>query len=212
MECKICGESKNIEKSENAGNTFVFCKNCNFVEKINKIDTETEKDEYVRHNNNFGNEGYVKYLNNFLDDAVIPFVKEGTHLDYGCGPGPVLHELMKQRGFNSKTYDYYYKHDENYAKYRYDVITSTEVFEHFYDPINDIEKILKLLNDGGILSLMTSFVKPEPEFYEWWYIRDITHVSFYHIKTFDYIAKKYNLEIIYTNNKNIIVLKSKLSQ
>ncbi len=211
MECKICGEVINIKKSENGNNTYGFCSRCMFVEKLNKIESNVEKEEYARHNNNFENIGYVKYLNDFINEAVIPFAENGLHLDYGCGPGPVLHELMKQRGFSSKTYDYYYQHNEDYSNYKYDIITSTEVFEHFYDPIRDIEEILKLLNKGGILSVMTSFVKSEPEFYDWWYIRDITHVSFYHIKTFEFIANKYEMEIIYTNNKNIIVLKSKLS-
>ncbi len=211
MECKICGALIIVEVDKKGRNTYGFCKKCMFTEKINKINSEIEKNEYERHNNNSDNIGYVNYINNFLDEAVTPFVKSGLHLDYGCGPGPVLHELMINKGFRSKTYDYYYHHDKNYAEYKYDVITSTEVFEHFYDPLRNIEKILTLLKRGGIISIMTSFVKPADEFYDWWYIRDITHVSFYHLKTFEFIANKYDLEIIYTNNKNIIVLRSKLS-
>ncbi len=207
MECKICGSEIVVREDKKGSNIYGFCGKCMFVEKLNKVGMEIEKEEYIRHNNNFENNGYVKYLNDFLDEGVSPFVESGLHLDYGCGPGPVLHGLMEQRGFFSKTYDYYHQHDEDYSKYKYDIITSTEVFEHFYDPIRNIEKILKLLNNGGILSIMTSFVKPLPEFYEWWYIRDITHVSFYHAKTFEFIAEKYGLEIIYSNNKNIIVLK-----
>jgi len=45
------------------------------------------------------------------------------------------------------------------------------------------------------------------EFKEWFYIRDITHHTFYNLKTFEYIAHKYNYEIIYTDNKNKIVLR-----
>ncbi len=212
MECKICGSDISVKKSKKGNNLFGFCDCCMFVEKINKVDSLSEEKEYDRHNNSVENIGYVNYLSNFLEEAVEPFVKKGLHLDYGCGPGPVLHELMKKRGFNSKTYDYYYQHDKDYSNYKYDIITSTEVFEHFHDPIENIEKILMLLKEGGVLAIMTSFVKSEPEFYDWWYIRDITHVSFYHIKTFGYLAKKYNLEIVYTNNVNIIVLKSKLSR
>lgn len=207
MNCIVCGSNVEIKESEKNKNTFAFCNVCKFVEKANKVDESLEIDEYDRHNNSMENDGYVKYLQGFLDEAVFPFIDDGIHLDYGCGPGPVLHELVKRQGFISKRYDYYYEHDSDYMDYKYDVITSTEVFEHFYNPIENIEKILKLLKKGGLLSVMTSFVKPEPEFYDWWYIRDITHVGFYHEKTFEYIAKKYNLEIIYTNNINIMVMK-----
>ncbi len=210
MNCRVCGDEIIVRNSGKNDENFAFCSNCKFVEKIKKVGPELESNEYYRHNNSIENEGYVKYLNNFIDEAVAPFINKGSHLDYGCGPGPVLHELMKRRGFSSKTYDYYCPHDLDYSTKTYDIITSTEVFEHFYDPLENIEKVLKLLKGGGILSIMTSFVKEDDHFFNWWYIRDVTHVSFYHLKTFEYIATKYNLEILYTNYTNIIVLKSKL--
>ena len=45
------------------------------------------------------------------------------------------------------------------------------------------------------------------EFLNWWYRRDLTHISFYTLKTFEEIGKRFGLEIINTNNVNVIIFK-----
>lgn len=70
-----------------------------------------------------------------------------------------------------------------------------EVFEHFSDPVSEIEKMFKL-NDTIIFStqlLPNPMAKPG----EWWhYAFDHgQHVSFYSIETLNKLAVKFNLNI-----------------
>jgi hypothetical protein len=56
---------------------------------------------------------------------------------------------------------------------------------------------------------MTLFIKEEIDFQDWWYRRDPTHVTFYHQDTFEHIAECFGLEVVKSNDKNIILLKKR---
>ena len=143
-----------------------------------------------------------------MDSAVLPFTEpEGDMLDFGAGPGPVLAELMRREGFSTTIYDPYFSPNLDYKEKEYDLITSTEVFEHFLFFRREVEHLCSLLKDGGLLAVMTNFYTEADSFADWWYIRDDTHISLYSLKTFRWIENNYPLEIIYTNNKNYISLK-----
>jgi 2-polyprenyl-3-methyl-5-hydroxy-6-metoxy-1,4-benzoquinol methylase len=95
-----------------------------------------------------------------------------------------------------------------YESKKYDLILSTEVIEHLKNPLAMLEEILEHIKQNGYLVLMTAFhPKKNEEFLKWWYIRDITHIGFFTIKTFEFLAKKYNLEILKYNCKNTIIFK-----
>ncbi len=61
---------------------------------------DEERAEYDLHENSIEDMGYVNYLDNFLIKAVDPYINEGQALDFGCGPEPVLAELLKRGVFN----------------------------------------------------------------------------------------------------------------
>jgi hypothetical protein len=57
---------------------------------------------------------------------------------------------------------------------------------------------------------MTLFAPDDVDsFKNWWYLRDSTHISFYSINTFTMLAKKTDLKILKTDNKNICTLAKK---
>lgn len=72
-----------------------------------------------------------------------------------------------------------------------------------------------MLNPGGYLGIMTRFYPeihgvPEAEtFANWYYHRDDTHIVFYSPDTFQWIADKKNLEIIFHNQKDFIILQAR---
>jgi len=76
----------------------------------------------------------------------------------------------------------------------YEAITTFESFEHFVEPIKEIENML-LISKNIIFTteLLPSPVVPYPD--KWWYygLEHGQHISFYSEKTLNYIAKKYNL-------------------
>jgi 2-polyprenyl-3-methyl-5-hydroxy-6-metoxy-1,4-benzoquinol methylase len=146
---------------------------------------------------------------NFIEKAVNPFIKEKKQaLEFGCGPGPVLAKLLEMDGWEVKTFDPIYDNNDEYNKYKYDLITSTEVFEHFSNPMKEMKHLSKLLKKGGYLSIMTLLhPKTEEKFKNWWYKRDATHISFYSSKTLYLLGKMFNLEMIYNDNNRIITFK-----
>jgi SAM-dependent methyltransferase len=189
---------------------FHECPNCEFIFKDSSIypSYEDEKKQYDYHQNDEDNMGYVNYLNDFIQSAVFPFIKNGRILDFGSGPNPVLSKLLKnQYGYQVDIFDYYYHHDLDYKNQTYDMITSTEVIEHLRNPIIHFNQFYDLLNPKGYLSLMTLFhPKNQDLFFKWFYIRDITHVSFYTVKTIEVIAEKTGFDVVYTNHHRHIVL------
>ena len=163
-----------------------------------------EEARYKLHHNTISNEGYV---NNFKE--IISLVRQycpdvNTVLDYGCGPGPVLAELLKRNGFGCDVFDTIFF--PVYPVRSYDLVISTEVFEHFRDVRTELERVISLIKPGGFLAIMTSFHDPISNFEEWWYHSDPTHISFFSMKTFDWISGRYGLDIIFTNMKNLIIM------
>jgi SAM-dependent methyltransferase len=211
MRCNICGnedlhliEVKNKAKLKK----YYRCKVCEFIfiDKAHILSSEDEGRRYEIHNNEISDPSYRSYFKNFIDYIEDDLDKGHTILDYGSGPQPVLADVMEENGYTVDIYDKFFYNRKEYLDKKYDVIISTEVFEHIYNPVETLETLLSILNKNGKLILMTA-VSPltDEEFKRWWYIQDPTHVVFYNKKTFDTISRKYDLNIIKYNHKNIII-------
>lgn len=211
--CKICGKKTRIIKDTQFQINYHHCEFCEFIsmDESSEISFEEERDVYDLHNNSIDDEGYVTYLKNFIDSGVMPFVKENDSrfLDFGSGPEPVLNQiLMRDYGISGDVYDLHYQPNKEYLNRQYDVITSTEVFEHLKEPLETIRELKERLDVGGILSFMTLLHNNNDEtFKDWWYRRDETHISFFSEKTIEVIAKKLDLCVVYNDSKRIITFK-----
>ncbi len=126
------------------------------------------------------------------------FNKNIKCLDYGGGYG-ILTRLMRDIGF-----DYYWSDpftqnifaqgfEYNGDLKDIEVITSFENFEHFPNPIENIDKIFTI--SKNILFSTELLPEPIPKPEEWWYygLDHGQHVSFYSKKTIHTIAKKYGV-------------------
>lgn len=134
-------------------------------------------------------------LTEFLERAVLPFVSSGRALDFGCGPGPVLADLMRDRGFEVEVYDPFFQPDKDVLEGPYDVITSTEVMEHVTGTIGAWETLVEALKPGGILAVMTHLHPGKEGFDGWWYHRDPTHIRFFSERTLSWIAARFDLDL-----------------
>ncbi|MEJ6952119.1 class I SAM-dependent methyltransferase [Natronospora cellulosivora (SeqCode)] len=209
MNCKICNSDK-IE-TINLQSPYYFCQDCEliFIDENEILDHQEEKERYAEHENTPDNPGYVNMFETFIDIVIEPHTEKVKRLlDFGCGPGPVLADLLKEKGFEVDIYDPYFFSKKVYQGKKYDLITSTEVFEHLKDPAKEIENLLLHLNKGGYLAIMTVFHPGVYEFANWWYHRDPTHITFYNSKTFAKIAKKYNLELVFEDGKKYCLFKN----
>jgi|SRR6056297_2117495 len=208
MQCPLC-KTENEKFLIHQKRTFYSCQTCDsiYVDKEDLLNFEEEKKRYETHNNTMDNKGYVKMFRKFLDDTVNK-VSDNVKdiLDYGCGPNPVLAEILKEDGFEADYYDpaFFTEIAENK---KYDLITSTEVFEHFHNPRENIKKILKKIKDGGYLAVMTYFHDGKDIFESWFYKNDPTHVFFYNANTFRYISEEFDLEILFNNSSKHVLFK-----
>ncbi len=208
-QCKICQGMTSKMEDQKKSLCYYRCHHCGFIylDDVHLIDEPSEKKHYEQHNNSFESLGYVKMFEDFIDVAVVPYEKNIKRvMDFGCGRGPVLAELLRRRGMEVDKYDLYFYPEKVYEGKAYELIVSTEVFEHLQEPL----KILKLLSDhtvtNGYIVLMTRFPPQEDEaFIGWWYRRDVTHISFFTPKSFEVMAEKTGLKMIKTLNGNIVI-------
>lgn len=207
MNCLLCHNDSNHFETD----AFV-CPVCRLVFKNPELFASIEKEtaRYSEHNNDSTDQGYLDFLGKVVNPLKDFLPSKFTALDFGCGPGPTLSGLLEDIGGRVENYDPIFFPDAHLLiPESYDVVTSTEVVEHFKTPAFDWEVLIGLVKDNGLLAIMTLIYSPAIDYSTWWYKKDFTHIVFYQKETFDYIAEKYNLEIIYCDNKSIIIFKKR---
>lgn len=135
---------------------------------------------YELHRNRRDDAGYRRWLQEFIDQGILPWVGSGDALDFGSGPTPLLAELLCERGFRVRIYDLHFAPDVDWENHEYDLICLCEVLEHIADPLTLVRRLCVRLKPGGVLALRTRF-RPEKadDFFRWWYRQDPTHLSFF---------------------------------
>jgi hypothetical protein len=142
------------------------------------------------------------------------FQKNGLFADLGGGTG-LLVRLMRDYGFDFFWEDPYtnnifargFEYDKN--KHRpIELVTSFECFEHFVDPLKEIENLLSI--STSILFSTVPFISgtPDPETWDYYSFWSGQHISLYSLSSLAFIAKKYNLHL-YTNRKSFHLLTPK---
>lgn len=211
MNCNICDTETHIINDTQFDLNYHRCPKCQLIhlDKSSKITFEEERTVYDLHENSLEDEGYVNYFLNFLDKGVLPFKQEGELLDFGSGPEPVLIQLIdRDFDFNTNHYDLHYNQNDSYKAKSYDVILSTEVIEHVWDPLDFMQHLSSLLEPNGILSIMTLIHHNDEEsFLKWWYRHDETHITFYTEVTMRKLASLCGLDLIYCDNKRIFTFR-----
>ena len=208
-QCKICQSDTTVIFDNKKELSYYRCKCCGFVYLDNKfiIDKESEKSKYDMHQNAFDSLGYVKMFEEFIEKSIVPYEENiKSVLEFGCGSGPVLAELLERKGLVVDIYDLYFYPKKVYEGKMYDLITSTEVFEHLKEPLKILKLLLEHTNKSGYIVLMTKFPPKEDEsFLAWWYRRDPTHISFFTPKSFEVMAKIVGLKVVKIIDENIVI-------
>lgn len=209
--CKICYCNTAVIKDDKTDKIYYRCLECEYIFSDEKfhLEIESEKKHYDNHDNNLESLGYVKMFEKLIDEFISHVSKDiKTALDFGCGEGEVLPILLERTGIHCDRYDLFYFPKKVYENKKYDLICSTEVIEHLSNPLDTIKELLLHLNKDGYLLFMTYFHPSDDEkFLKWFYIKDVTHISFFNLKTFEHLASEFNLEIVKHNTKNSIMFK-----
>lgn len=215
MNCKICDQkTQQIFKAKILNKyeiDYFYCKHCGFLQTEEPYWLEEAYSESI----NISDTGYIQ-RNLMLSDIItilliLFFDKNGKFLDYAGGYG-VFVRMMRDIGF-----DFYW--DDKYTtnlfargfEYqngdKYEAVTTFESFEHFVNPIDEIESLLKI--SKNIIFSTELLPNPIPKPQDWWYygLDHGQHISFYSKRTFEFIAKKYNLK--YANLGGLHLLSEK---
>ena len=131
-------------------------------------------------------------------------------LDFGCGPGPTLSLMLEGQGHQLALFDIYYADNPLLLQGSYDFITGTEVVEHLSSPRQELDRLWAMIRPSGYLGLMTKLVKDQQSFMGWHYKNDPTHISFFSVATFNYLADTWGAQVDYIANDVIIFRKSAL--
>lgn len=214
MSCPLC-QSANTSSHYHTDKKreYLQCSQCElvYVSPAFLPSKEVEKQEYDLHENSFEDEGYRKFLGKVLT-PLSPFIKatnagELSGLDFGCGPAPVLASMLSEEGVNMSTYDPFYAPTLKVLERSYDIVTCTEAIEHFHSPHVEWALFNKLVAPGGVLAIMTKRVLDKARFANWHYKNDITHVSFFSEKTFEYLAQRDGYDVKFPANDVVLMKK-----
>ena len=194
MICNLCRSDAVSSFETFDSKTYWSCNicGCKYLDKAYFISASEEEQRYLEHNNDIQDKEYRVFLSKLFDPLKEKLFHGSHGLDFGCGTGPALADMLTQEGFRVSLYDpFFYPYQDALSK-QYDFITCTETVEHFHDPFKEFNTLNDLLKPGGWLGVMTSFLTSDEMFENWHYRRDPTHVTFYCEKTFEVIASQRN--------------------
>lgn len=205
--CPLCGAGAG-KFCESNHRTFFLCAVCDlaFVPTPWHLTVAAQRERYLKHNNSLEDAGYVAHLQPVIDALKREMGHSGRVLDYGCGPAPVLVELLRREGFDAVGYDIFFS-PQTPLEPAFDAVVCVETFEHFASPGVEVERIVKCLRPGGILIVKTHFAPPPADFKSWWYTRDQTHVAFSSRTTMGYIASRFGLSVLAADGDRLVMMR-----
>lgn len=208
--CRVCLRNSLAPFLQKDSLNYLRCSQCQvtLVSVTQLPSHQTQLQKYQQHENDPLDARYREFLNRLAAPLLAVLPPNQVGLDFGCGPGPALADMLSQAGHSMRLYDPFFFPDAAVLDQKFDFVTCTEVAEHFHQPHAEFTRMVALLKPGGLLALMTSFQNDDSRFADWHYRRDPTHVTFYRQETFHFIAGDFGL-ICEIPCKNVVFLRKK---
>jgi hypothetical protein len=207
--CNICGSPMDPIFSGKILKKYTIqyfqCKNCEYL----CTEDPYWLPEAYKNSINVTDTGIISrniYASKIVSCVVFLFLRRDQKgLDYGGGYG-ILTRMMRDIGFDFYWWD---PHTQNlfaqgfeYPRNGHDieVITAFENLEHFYNPIQDLEKMLSISHNVIFTTEIIPNPVPKPD--DWWYYGQEhgQHISFYSNQTLQTIAEKFGVQVYSYNN------------
>ncbi|HFD81604.1 MAG TPA: class I SAM-dependent methyltransferase [Gammaproteobacteria bacterium] len=205
--CPLCAATDSDDFFRDRRRSYQQCRHCRlvFVPPRYHLSPETEKAEYDLHRNDPHDPGYRRFLGRLFEPVRRRLPVGSRGLDFGCGPGPALALMFAEAGYPMSVYDPFYADVPQRLRQRYDFITATEVVEHLRRPGEELQRLWRLLEPGGLLGIMTKRVIDREAFAGWHYRRDPTHVCFFSDETFEWLAQCWGAGLEFVGNDVVIL-------
>lgn len=206
--CPLCGGDELPHFHRDRRREYRRCQSCElvFVPAKYYLDAALERAEYDKHQNNPEDSGYRRFLSRLAEPLLARIDPASSGLDFGCGPGPALAQMLMEAGHRVALYDINYRREKSVLEHDYDFICATEVVEHLHRPGEELRALWKILREGGYLAIMTKLVRDLPAFERWHYKNDPTHVCFFSRDTWQWWARYYGAQIEFFGN-DVVLLK-----
>jgi len=207
--CPLCRQSQGEFFFADRRN-FFRCSICGLVFVLPEqfLSSQEEKAVYDQHENSPDDVRYRQFLSRMFEPMISRLLPGSKGLDYGSGPGPTLSIMFEEAGHPMSIYDPFYAPDADSLSRQYDFITATEVVEHLHQPLEDLNRLWNCLKPNGWLGLMTKRVASPSDFATWHYKNDPTHVCFFSMKTFQWLAAYWKAELIVAGNDVVLFRKT----
>lgn len=198
--CPLCASKECIFYHRDNKRDYWQCPNCALVHVPAEfsLSPTLEKAQYDHHQNDPEDIYYRKFLSRTTAPLFERMNSNSVGLDFGCGPGPTICHMAAEVDIRVDNYDLYYHPDKTTLKQTYDFVCLTEVIEHIAQPMALLQQLNQLLKPGATLALMTKRTTDLACFKNWHYKNDPTHISFFHLDSFQWLGQKMNwkLEVI----------------
>lgn len=208
--CALCGSPDSGLFHSDKRRDYWRCGQCLlvFVDQDQHLPLAAEKAIYDLHQNNCADTGYREFLSRLAIPLLARLPASCTGLDFGCGPGPALAQMLEAGGHVVTLYDPIYAADPDVLNCQYQFVSCSEVVEHFRQPGNEFDRLFTLLQPGGWLAIMTKLVIDAEAFAKWHYKNDLTHIAFFSRSTFEWLARRYLCHIEFIGQDVIILQRS----
>jgi SAM-dependent methyltransferase len=206
--CPLCDASDGISlvHHKETGRYHV-CAECYLVfrDPEDWLSEEEERRHYLTHENGPHHPGHVAFVSRLLDPLKAYLAPGMRGLDFGCGPVPTAPHLLAAQHVSCDIYDPFFAAYP--LKPPYDFAIAVEVFEHLRYPGRVLDRITSVLAPQGLLGVMTERWHSVQQLTDWYYMRDPTHVAFYHSRTFDFICDRYHLVRCLDDGHRVVILR-----
>ncbi|QDT95929.1 class I SAM-dependent methyltransferase [Gimesia aquarii] len=210
--CPLCFTEKRSPFHQDRREYF-YCPTCHlvFVPPKYFLSPKEEQAQYNHHENSVDDPRYRSFLGRLFTPLSERIVPGSNGLDFGSGPGPTLSVMFEEAGHKMAIYDPFYAPDLSPLQQQYDFITASEVVEHLHQPRQELDRLWSCLKQNGFLGVMTKRVINRQAFSSWHYKNDPTHVCFFSLETFQWLANRWSATLTVSGDDVVLFQKSNSS-
>ena len=207
--CRLCRASKG-RPFHSDSRDYLRCPVCElvFVPTHQFLSPTEEKCVYDTHDNRVDDLRYRRFLARLFEPMLQRLGPHSRGLDFGSGPGPTLSVMFEEAGHIVELYDPFYAPKLRLLQRNYDFIVASEVVEHLHQPGRELDRLWSCLKPEGWLGIMTKRVRDWRAFAGWHYKRDLTHICFFSIGTFRWLAELWGARLIVSGKDVVLFYKS----